>query len=58
MYLRITFWTLSTAYIAVLFSRGNGSASPRIMITAALLGAAVGFSLGGIFVSRRTRKEG
>ncbi len=58
MYLRLAFWTLSVAYTSVLFSRGTSGASPGIMLAAAGLGAMLGFSLGGMFVSRRTRKRG
>ncbi|MGZ4731800.1 MAG: hypothetical protein ACXVZH_06620 [Terriglobales bacterium] len=57
MYLRLAFWTLSLAYTSALFSRGASGASPGTMLTAALLGALLGFSLGGMFVSRRTRKR-
>ena len=32
--------------------------SPSTMFTAALLGAILGFSLGGMFINRRTRKRG
>ena len=58
MYLRLSFWTLSMAYTSALFSRGTNGASPGIMLAAAGLGAILGFSLGGMFVSRRTRKRG
>jgi hypothetical protein len=58
MYLRLAFWTLAMAYTSVLMSRGTGSASPSTLLTAALLGALLGFSLGGMFVNRRTRKRG
>ena len=58
MYLRLAFWTLSMAYTSALLSRGTSHASPGIMLTAALFGAILGFSLGGMFVSRRTRKRG
>ena len=57
MYLRLAFWTLSLAYTSALFSRGTSGSSPGIMLTAAALGAILGFSLGGMFVSRRTRKR-
>lgn len=57
MYLRLAFWTLSLAYTSALFSRGTSGSSPGIMLTAAVLGAILGFSLGGMFVSRRTRKR-
>jgi hypothetical protein len=39
-------------------SQGTSGSSPSTMITAALLGAILGFSLGGMFVNRRTRKQG
>jgi hypothetical protein len=58
MYLRLAFWTLAMAYTSVLLSRGTGGASPSTMLTAALLGAVVGFSLGGMLINRRTRKRG
>lgn len=58
MYVRLAFWTLSLAYTAVLFSRSAPGSSPGIMVTAALLGAVFGFSLGGMLVNRRSRKRG
>jgi hypothetical protein len=58
MYVRLAFWTLAMAYISVLLSRGTGGSSPSIMFTASLLGAVIGFGLGGMFVNRRTRKQG
>ena len=58
MYLRLAFWTLSIAYTSALFSRATSGASPGIMLSAAGLGAMPGFSLGGMFVRRRTRKRG
>ncbi|MBZ5651939.1 MAG: hypothetical protein LAO18_15810 [Acidobacteriia bacterium] len=58
MYLRLGFWTLAMAYTSVLLSQGTSGSSPSTMITAALLGAILGFSLGGMFVNRRTRKQG
>jgi hypothetical protein len=57
MYLRLAFWTLSLAYTAALFSRTIPGFSPTLLLTAALLGAIFGFSLGGLFISRRTRKR-
>jgi hypothetical protein len=57
MYVRLAFWTLAMAYTSVLLSRGTGGSSPSTVYTAALLGAVLGFSLGGMFVSRRTRKR-
>ena len=58
MYLRLGVWTLAMAYTSVLLSRGTSGSSPSTMITAALLGAILGFSLGGMFINRRTRKQG
>ncbi len=57
MYVRLAFWTLSLAYTAALFSRTSPHSSPGIMLTAALFGAILGFSLGGMFVNRRTRRR-
>ena len=56
MYIRLAFWTLSLAYTAALFSRSLPGSSPGIMLTAALFGAILGFSLGGMLINRRTRK--
>ena len=58
MYIRLAFWTLSLAYTAVLFSHSAPGSSPAIMVTAALLGAVFGFSLGGMLINRRSRKIG
>ena len=57
MYLRLAFWTLAMAYTSVLLIRSTGDSSPGTMVTAALLGAVLGFSLGGIFINRRTRRR-
>jgi small-conductance mechanosensitive channel len=58
MYLRLVFWTMAIAYTSALFSRGANGSSPSIMLTAAVLGAAIGFALGNVFVNRRARKRG
>ena len=58
MYLRLAFWTLAMAYTSVLLSHGTSGFSPSTLITAALLGAILGFSLSGMFIDRRTRKQG
>jgi hypothetical protein len=58
MYVRLAFWTLSLAYTSALFFRGTPGSSPGTMLTAALLGAVLGFSLGGMLINRRTRKRG
>jgi hypothetical protein len=58
MYVRLAFWTLSLAYTAALFSRTAPGYSPGTMVAAAMLGAALGFSLGGMLINRRTRKRG
>jgi hypothetical protein len=55
---RLAFWTLSLAYTSALFSRTAPGASSGTMLAAAVLGAALGFSLGGILINRRTRKRG
>jgi hypothetical protein len=57
MYVRLAFWTLSLAYTSALFSRTLPGSSPGIVLTAALLGAIFGFSLGGMLINRRTRKR-
>jgi hypothetical protein len=58
MYVGLAFWTVAMAYTSVLLSRTTAGFSPSIMFTAALLGAAIGFCLGGMFVNRLTRKRG
>ena len=58
MYVRLAFWTLSLAYTAALFSRTAPGSSAGTMVAAAVLGAALGFSLGGMLINRRTRKRG
>jgi MFS family permease len=45
------------AYTAFLLARGNGGSSLSVMLTAALLGAAIGFALGGMFADRVRRKR-
>jgi hypothetical protein len=57
MYVRLAFWTVAMAYTSVLLSRTTAGFSTSIMLTAALLGAVIGFCLGGMFVNRRTRKR-
>jgi hypothetical protein len=57
MRMRLAFWTVAMAYTSVLLSRTTAGFSPSIMFTAALLGAAIGFYLGGMFVNRHTRKQ-
>jgi hypothetical protein len=57
MYLRLAFWTGAGAYTAFIFARGNGGSTYSVMFTAAFLGAVLGFSLGGIFANRATRKR-
>ena len=51
MYIRLAFWTLSLAYTSAILSGSIHASSPSIMLTAALLGALLGFSLGGIFIN-------
>ena len=57
MYVRLAFCTLSLAYTSALFARTIPGWSPGIVLTAALLGAIFGFSLGGMLINRRTRKR-
>jgi hypothetical protein len=57
IYLRVVFWTLSGAYTAFLFSRGHAGSPIGTTLTAAFFGAILGFSLGGMFVNRETRKR-
>jgi small-conductance mechanosensitive channel len=49
---------MAMAYTSALFSHGTNGSSPSIMLTAAVLGAAIGFALGNVFVNRRARKRG
>jgi hypothetical protein len=58
MYLRLCFWTLSLAYTAFLLAHGNGGSSLGVMLIAALLGALIGFGLGGMFINRVRRRHG
>jgi hypothetical protein len=58
MYVRLAFWTLSLAYTSALFSRTAPGSSSVTMLTAALFGAVLGFSLGGMLINRRSRKRG
>jgi hypothetical protein len=58
MYVRLAFWTLSLAYTAALFSRSTPGSATSTTLTAALLGAILGFGLGGMLINRRTRKRG
>jgi len=57
MYLRLAFWTVAGAYTAFIFARGNGGYTYSVMFTAAFLRAVLGFSLGGMFANRATRKR-
>jgi hypothetical protein len=57
MYLRLAFWTVAGAYTVFIFARGNGGSTDSVMFTAAFLGAVLGFSLGGMFANRATRKR-
>ncbi len=57
MYLRMTSWTVAGAYTAFIFARGNGGSPLSIIFTATVFGAILGFSLGGMFASRATRKR-
>jgi hypothetical protein len=60
MYLRLAFWTVSMAYVFSLFSHFSlfrGHSSPGDMVTAAFLGALLGFALWYMFANRVRRKH-
>jgi hypothetical protein len=60
MYLRLAFWTTSMSYISSLFSHFSlfsGHSSPGDMVTAAFLGALLGFVLWYMFANRVERKQ-
>jgi len=47
MYFRLAFWTLSLAYLAVLFSNSTPGSSPGTVITAVVFGAILGWGGNG-----------
>ena len=57
MYLRLAFLDSGHGIHFCLVARHN-RVFPHTMIAAARLGAILGFSLGGMFINRRTRKQG
>ncbi len=60
MYLRLAFWTASMAYVFSLFSHFSlfsRHSSPGDMLTAAFLGALLGFALWYMFANRVRRKH-
>jgi membrane associated rhomboid family serine protease len=57
MSLRLIVWTLCMAYVAFLLAGTKGAFSPGIAITAAFLGAMLGFCLGIMFANRAHRRH-
>ena len=57
MSLRLIVWTLCMAYVAFLLAGTKGAFSPGIAITAAFLGAMIGFCLGIMFANRALRRR-
>jgi membrane associated rhomboid family serine protease len=57
MSLRLIVWTLCMAYVAFLLAGTKGAFSPGIAITAAFLGAMIGFCLGIMFANRAHRRH-
>ena len=57
MNLRLILWTVGMAYATFLLARGNGASSFGVRFTAPLLGAAIGYGLGGLFAKRAKRKQ-
>jgi hypothetical protein len=57
MSLRLIVWTLCMAYVAFLLAGTKGAFSPGIAITAAFLGAMIGFCRGIMFANRAHRRH-
>jgi hypothetical protein len=57
MSLRLIVWPLCMAYVAFLLAGTKGAFSPGIAITAAFLGAMIGFCLGIMFANRALRRH-
>ena len=57
MNLRLILWTVGMAYATFLLARDNGASSFGVLFTAPFLGAAIGYSLGGLFTKRAMRKQ-
>jgi hypothetical protein len=57
MNLRLVLWTVGMAYLAFLFAHNKPGLSLTVEFTAALLGAVIGFGLGGMFANREKRKH-
>jgi len=55
--LRLIIWPLCTAYVAFLLAGTKSVSSLSIMITAAFLGAMIGFCLGIMFANRAVRRH-
>jgi ABC-type proline/glycine betaine transport system permease subunit len=57
MSLRLIVWTLCMAYVAFLLADTKSVSSLSVMITAAFLGAMIGFCLGIMFANRALRRH-
>lgn len=57
MSLRLIFWTLCMAYACFLLAGSKAASSPSVAITAAFLGAMMGFALGIVFANRAHRRH-
>jgi membrane protein YqaA with SNARE-associated domain len=55
--LRLTVWPLCMAYVAFLLAGTKSVPSLSVMITAAFLGAMIGFCLGIMFANRAVRRR-
>jgi len=57
MGVRLIFWTLCLAYVGFLLAGTKGVSSASVAVTAAFLGAMIGFALGVMFANRARRKR-
>jgi RsiW-degrading membrane proteinase PrsW (M82 family) len=56
MNFRLILWTLCMAYVGFLLAGAKNASSPNVVVTAAFLGALIGFALGVMFANRAHRK--
>ena len=57
MSVRLVLWTPCMAYVGFLLAGAKNAAPPSIAITAAFLGAMIGFALGIMFANRAHRRH-
>jgi membrane associated rhomboid family serine protease len=57
MSVRLVLWTPCMAYVGFLLAGARNAAPPSIAITAAFLGAMIGFALGIMFANRAHRRH-